>query len=85
MERNFKLIFEGLLSLFISINILILTILIIDYSFNLKPTFLSIVKFDLFVSFLIIIDTVFRLDKETNKCQYLTRHWIDILAIIPWK
>lgn len=83
MKRNFKLIFEGLLSLFILINILILIILAIDFAFNLKPSFLSLVKFDLLVSFLMIMDTVFRLDKEKNKSQYLTRNWIDVLAIIP--
>lgn len=83
MDRNFKLIFEGLLSIFISINILILIILIIDFAFNLKPTFLSLVSFDLLVPFLIFIDTVFRLDKEKNKNQYLIRHWVDIITIIP--
>ena len=38
----------------------------------------------MFVSFLIIIDIVFRLDKEKNKSQYLTWHWIDVLTIIPF-
>ena len=83
MKRNFKLIFEGVLSLFILVNILILIVWVIDFVFNLKPSFLGLVRFDLLVSFLMIIDTVFRLDKEKNKSQYLIRNWVDVLAIIP--
>lgn len=83
MERNYKLIFEGLLSIFISINLLVLIIFLIDFAFNLEPS-LGMVRFDLLVSFLIIIDIVFRLDKQRNNWQYLTKYWIEILATIPF-
>jgi len=83
MERNFKLIFEGIFSILIFINIVVLLIMVIDYALNLNPSYLNIVRFDLLVSFLIIVDTILRLKNEKNKIQYLSRNWIDILAIIP--
>ncbi len=83
MDRNYKFIFNGILSLLILINILILVIIAIDYALNLKPSNLGMIKFDILVSFLIIISSVYRYTTDKNKSQYLARNWTDILAIIP--
>lgn len=83
MDRNFKLIFNGLLLISIVFNILILILLVLDFALNFKPSILSIVRFDLFVSFLIIFRTIFRLKNEKNKSQFLSKNWIDVLVIIP--
>ena len=83
MQRDFKLIFNGLLLISIVFNILILILLALDLVLNFKPSILNIVKFDLIVSFLIIFRTFFRLKNEKNKRQFLSRNWIDVLAVIP--
>ena len=83
MQRDFKLIFNGLLLISIVFNILILILLTLDLVLNFKPSILNIVKFDLIVSFLIIFRTFFRLKNEKNKRQFLSKNWIDMLAVIP--
>jgi voltage-gated potassium channel len=83
MQRNFKLIFNALLFLFISVDIVILIFMTLDFALNLKPSILGLVKFDLIVSFLIIVRTLLTLNKEKNKNQYLTKNWMDIFAIVP--
>jgi voltage-gated potassium channel len=83
MQRNFKLIFNGLLLISIVFNILILILLTLDFALSFKPSILDLVKFDLTVSFLIILRTFFRLKNEKNKRQFISRNWIDVLAIIP--
>lgn len=83
MQRNFKLIFNGLLLISIIFNILILILLTLDFALSFKPSILDLVKFDLTVSFLIILRTFFRLKNEKNKRRFISRNWIDVLAIIP--
>ncbi|WP_431061658.1 potassium channel family protein [Methanobacterium sp.] len=83
MQRNFKIIFNALLFIFIIIDILILMLLTVDFALNLKPTFLNIILFDLAVSILIGVNTFFILNKEKNAIHYLSRHWPDIFAVIP--
>ncbi len=70
MERNFKLIFAGLLSIFMLINILFLIILSPKFAFNLKLFTLNLLKFNLVVSFLIIIQLISRLSKEEKTKNY---------------
>lgn len=69
MEKNFKLVFNESLYIFIMVNILILIILGLNFAFNLIPAFYTI-RFNLLVSFLIITYLVFRLSKK-NKIYYL--------------
>ncbi|WP_429222734.1 potassium channel family protein [Methanobacterium oryzae] len=83
MQRNFKLIFNGLLLISIIFNILILILLTLDFALNFKPSILDIVRFDFIVSILIILRTFFRLKNVKSKRTFLSRNWIDVLAIIP--
>lgn len=55
----------------------------LDFALNLKPSILSLVKFDLIVSFLILVRTLIVINKEKNKNQYLTQNWMEIFAIVP--
>ena len=70
MDKNFKLIFSGLLSIFILINILFLIILSPKFGFNLKLTTLNLLNFDLIVSFLIVIQLISKLSKEKKTKNY---------------
>ena len=70
MDRNFKLIFIGLLSIYILINILFLIILSLKFAFNLKLSILDLLKFNLIISFLIIIQLISRLSKERKTKNY---------------
>ena len=72
MDRNFKLIFIGLLSIYILINILFLIILSLEFAFNLKLSILDLLKFNLIISFLIIIQIISRLSKERKTKNYNT-------------
>ena len=70
MDRNFKLIFIGLVSIYILINILFLIILSLEFAFNLKLSILDLLKFNLIISFLIIIQLISRLSKERKTKNY---------------
>lgn len=83
MQRNFKVIFNTFLFIFIFIDIVYLIFLTVDFAFNLKPSILGFIRFDLIVSFLIIFHSLFRIYKEKNKAHYFTKNWIDIFAMVP--
>lgn len=83
MQRNFKLIFNAILFLFIIIDIVILLFLTIDFALNLKPTFPNLVLIDIMVSVFIAINTFYILNKQRNARQYLSQNWLTIFAIIP--
>lgn len=70
MDINFKLIFMGLLSIYILINILLLIILSRKFDFNLKSSIWDLLKFNLIISFLIIIQPLSRLSKERKTKNY---------------
>jgi len=82
MQRNFRLIYNALLFIFIFIDIIILTFLTLDFAFNLKAT-VVMVRFDVFASILILIHTSLRLSVQENKYEYITKNWFDIFAIVP--
>lgn len=71
MERNFKLIFNGPLSIFIGIIISILIILNLKLTFNLKLSMLNLIKFDLSL-FLMVISLIFTLNKISQLDYCLT-------------
>ncbi len=83
MQRNFSIIFNAILFLFIFIDIIFLIIMTLDFIFNSKPSTLGFIKFDLIVSGLITLHILFRIKGEKNRGQNLAINWIDILAIIP--
>ncbi|MGZ4857183.1 MAG: potassium channel family protein [Methanobacterium sp.] len=83
MQRNFRVIFNGILFLFIFIDIIFLIIMTLDFIFNSKPSTLGFIKFDLIASGLITLHILFRIIGEKNRGQHLAINWIDILAVIP--
>lgn len=83
MQRNFKLIFNALLFISILINILFLIIITLDFALNLKPSIIGLIRFDVFVSILIILRILLDLKREEDKTEYMKRNWLDIFAILP--
>lgn len=83
MQRNFKVIFNALLFIFIFIDIVYLIFMTLDFALNLKPSILGFIKFDLAVSALIIFHSLYRIYQEKNKKQYISKNWIDIFAMVP--
>lgn len=83
MQRNFKLIFNALLFIFILIDMLILIFLTMDFILNLRPTMPNLILFDILVSVLVCINTLFILNKQKNAREYLSKNWMDIFAIVP--
>jgi voltage-gated potassium channel len=59
-----------------------LLILITFYDLN-HTTILYIIYFDLAVCFVLFVEFVYRIRKETNKKGYAIKHWYDIIAMIP--
>lgn len=83
MQRNFKLIFNALLFVFIFIDILILIFLTLNFVLNLKSTISGLIQFDMIVSLLIIFQSVLWIRKQENKRLYLAKNWTDIFAMVP--
>lgn len=83
MQRNFKLVFNALLFVFIFIDILILIFLTLNFALNLKSVISGLVQFDIIVSLLIIFQSVVWIGKQENKRLYLAKNWTDIFAMIP--
>ncbi|MGZ7050193.1 MAG: ion channel [Methanobacterium sp.] len=83
MQRNFRVIFNVILFIFIFVNILLLIIGAVDFTFGLTPSIVLFFRFDLIVSVLLALHFLLRISKERNKSHYLTRNWLDIFAIIP--
>ena len=83
MQRNFRVIYNVILFVFIFINILLLIVGVVDFTFGLKPSIANLFYIDLIVSILIAVHFSLRIIKESNKKQYLVRNWLDIFAIIP--
>lgn len=83
MQRNFKLIFNALLFVFIFIDILVLIFLTLNFVLNLKSTISGLIQFDMIVSLLIIFQSVLWIRKQENKRLYLAKNWTDIFAMVP--
>lgn len=59
-------------------------LLILITFYDLNPTTVSyIIYFDLAVCFVLFVEFVYRIRKETNKKGYAIKHWYDIIAMIP--
>ena len=84
MQRNLKLVFNALLFVSILIDILILIFMALDVVLSLKSVTMSLVRFDVIVSILIIFQSIYWIRQQENKKQYLRRNWINIFAMIPF-
>ncbi len=83
MQRNFKVIFNAFLFIFIFIDIIFLIFMALSFALNLKTTILGLIEFDLIVSVLVIFHALSRLNKAKNKKQFMAKNWMDIFAIVP--
>ena len=82
MKRHLKVIFKGLLSIFILIDILVLGLMTVGFIVGLKPTTIYIISnYDLAVAILILIDFIFIIRKENN--NWIRDNWFYIVSIVP--
>lgn len=83
MQRNFRLIFNVFLFVSIIFDIILLSFITLDLVLNLKPSIMNMIILDLLVSLLIAINSFLNSIQLKNKSGYITKNWMDILAIIP--
>ncbi|MDI6723079.1 MAG: ion channel [Methanobacterium sp.] len=83
MQRNFKVIFNVFLFIFIFIDVVFLIFITLDFALSLRPSMLEFIRYDLIVSILIILHVLLRMNREKNRRQYLIKNWIDIFAVVP--
>jgi len=83
MKRHGTVIFEGLLSILILIDILLLGLMTVGFIAGLMPiTIYSIGNYDLAVAILILIDFIFIIRKENNT-GWIRDNWFYIVSIVP--
>lgn len=89
MQRHYQVIFESVLSVFIVVDILIMSLMIAGFAVGIMHSSINNVgRFDLIVAVLIFVDfIVFRIrkDRENNSnWQFIKENWVYIIAIIPF-
>ncbi len=83
MKRHIKVIFQGLLSVLILIDILVLGLMTVGFIVGLMPTTIYIIgNYDLAVAILILIDFIFVIRKEDN-AGWIRDNWFYIVSIVP--
>lgn len=89
MKRHFQLILEALLSVFILVDILLLSLMTVGLLVGIHlPTIYSISNFDLIVALLILLDLVFNRIKNHQKTKFFSKlflrdYWFFFISIIP--
>jgi voltage-gated potassium channel len=88
MKRHYQVIFEGLLTVLIIIDLLLLGLMTVGFTLGIMPsTLYNFSWYDLTIAILILIDFIFfRIRKEKlneNNWQFLRENWAYIVSIIP--
>ncbi len=88
MKRNYQVILEAILSVFIIIDVLLLSLMILGLTVGIKNYSVDgISNFDLLIAVLILLDLIFfRIRKQKineNKIYFLRNNWAYIISIIP--
>ena len=89
MQRHYQVIFESVLSVFIIIDIVIMSLMIAGFAVGIMHTSInSIGQFDLVVALLILFDfLIFRVRKDRAKgsnWQFIKENWAYLISIIPF-
>jgi voltage-gated potassium channel len=88
MQRHYQVIFESVLSVFIVVDILINSLMIVGFAVGIMHSSINGVgRFDLIVALLILFDFLyFRLRKDKlniSNWQFIKEYWPYIISIIP--
>ncbi len=88
MKRNYQVILEAVLSVFIIIDILLLSLMILGFTVGIKHYSINdISNFDFLIAVLILLDLIFyKIRKQKvnqNKIHFLRDNWAYIVSIIP--
>ena len=89
MQRHYQVIFESVLSVFIVVDILIMSLMMAGFAVGIMHSSVSGVgRFDLIVAVLILVDfLIFRLRKDRENIsnwQFIKDNWPYIISIIPF-
>ena len=89
MQRHYQVIFESVLSVFILVDIAIMSLMIIGFTVGIMHSSINNVgRFDLIVSVLILADfLIFRIRKDrvnNSNWQFIKENWTYIISIIPF-
>jgi voltage-gated potassium channel len=88
MERHYQVIYESVLSVFILVDILIMSLMMVGFTVGIMHSSInSVGRFDLIVAVLILFDfLVYRIRKDkksTGNYQFIKENWAYIISIIP--
>ncbi|MGZ7117891.1 MAG: ion channel, partial [Methanobacterium sp.] len=87
MKRNYQVIFEAILSVFIIFDLFFLGLMAVGFTVGIMPTSIySISNFDIVIAVLILIDFIFyriRKNKSNDNRQFIRENWAYIVSIIP--
>jgi voltage-gated potassium channel len=89
MQRHYQVIFESVLSVFIVVDILIMSLMLVGFAVGIMHSSISSVgRFDLIVAILILVDfLIFRIRKDRENIsnwQFIKENWAYIISIIPF-
>ena len=89
MQRHYQVIFESVLSVFIVVDIVIMSLMIAGFAVGIMHSSISNVgRFDLIVAVLILVDfLIFRVRKDRESIsnwQFIKENWAYIISIIPF-
>ncbi len=89
MQRHYQVIYESILSVFIIVDILIMSLMIAGFAVGIMHSSINnIGKFDLLVAFLILVDfLIFRIRKDRTNIsnwEFIKENWAYIISILPF-
>jgi voltage-gated potassium channel len=89
MQRHYQVIYESILSVFIVVDVAIMSLMLIGFAVGIMHSSVNNVgRFDLIVAILILADfLIFRVRKDranNSSWQFIKENWTYLIAIIPF-
>jgi voltage-gated potassium channel len=88
MQRHYQVIFESILSVFIIVDLLLMTLMVAGFAVGIMHSSINnIGRFDLLVAVLILVDfIIFRIRREKGdkgNWQFIKENWAYLFSILP--
>ena len=89
MQRHYQVIYESILSVFIVVDVAIMSLMLVGFAVGIMHSSVNNVgRFDLIVAILILADfLIFRVRKDrpnNSSWQFIKENWTYIISIIPF-
>ena len=89
MQRHYQVIYESILSVFIVVDIAIMSLMLVGFAVGIMHSSVNYVgRFDLIVAILILADfLIFRVRKDranNSSWEFIKENWTYLIAIIPF-